>query len=334
MVKNKKETGFFGKLWLRILRMMKMDLVEKRELAGYVFVLPFIIGLLAVFIPSIIQSFIFSRNEIIITPEGGGYTLVAKGFEYYHKAFFVDDKFRVYLLETFRDILINLPVILIFSFFMAVLLNRKKFPGRTVFRVIFFLPVIIYTGIAATAGTTSAIGEEAEIAAQVFASPTVGAGGSESMQSGITSIVGIAVNVQNILQSLSMGTWLMNFIMGSINRLEWIIQSSGVQIIVFLAALQSIPSSIFEAANVEGLTTWEMFWKITLPMVSPMILVNSVYTVVDSFTNPRYKVLPYIKQFMIDLSYQSALSFIYFICSVLVIGLIFLVISRYIFYNE
>ncbi len=332
----KKKEGFFHKAKMFILRALKMDLMEKRNLAGYVFVLPFIIGFLLIFLPSIVQSFVFSISDIEIRSDGTGYNLISKGFSHYYDAFFTDADFRVYLLHTLRDIVINLPVILIFSFFMALLLNRKKFPGRTVFRVIFFLPVIIYTGIASTAGITSggASSEVAEAAAQVFADPTIG---NEGMQSGVTSIIGMAMNVQVIIQSLGLGETLMNFIYTSISRLEWIIQSSGVQILVFLAALQGIPTAIFEAASVEGLTSWEMFWKITLPMISPQILVNTIYTIVDSFTNQRYEVLGYIQKVSFanaDYGFGSALSFIYFLCTILLIGLVTLIISRFVFYNE
>ena len=228
-------------------------------------------------------------------------------------------------MHTLRDIVINLPVILIFSFFMALLLNRKKFPGRTVFRIIFFLPVIIYTGIASTAGITSGSSELSEAASQVFADPTIG---NEGMQSGATSIIGMAMNIEAIISSLGLGTTLMNFIQTSISRLEWIIQSSGVQILVFLAALQGVPTSIFEAASVEGLTSWEMFWKITLPMISPQILVN---------TNQRYEVLPYIQKISFsnaDYGLGSAMAFIYFLCTIILIGLVSLIISKFVFYNE
>ena len=291
-----KKEGVWYKIKMFILRALKMDLMERRNLAGYVFVLPFVLGFVLIFLPSIVQSFRFSLSEIIIRADGTGYDLQSRGFAHYYDAFFTDVDFRVKLVETLRDIIINLPVILIFSFFMALLLNRKKFPGRTVFRIIFFLPVIIYTGIASSAGITSGAGggEAAEAAAQVFADPTIG---QEGMQSGVTSIIGMAMNIQVIIQNLGLGQTLMNFIMLSISRLEWIIQSSGVQILVFLAALQGVPTSIFEAASVEGLTSWEMFWKITLPMISPQILVNTIYTVVDSFTNNRYEVCPTSRRF-------------------------------------
>lgn len=329
-----KKEGFFKKLQKFIMKLLRMDLMEKRNLAGYVFILPFVIGFLLIFLPSIIQTFVFSRSDIKILSDGTGYYLVGRGFRHYYEAFFSDTDFRVKLVESLRDIVINLPVILIFSFFMALLLNRKKFPGRTLFRIIFFLPVIIYTGVASTAGIASGSTELSEAASQVFADPTIG---NEGMSSGATSIIGMATNISGIIASLGLGSTLMNFISASISRLEWIIQSSGVQILVFLSALQGVPSSIFEAASVEGLTSWEMFWKITLPMISPQILVNTIYTIVDSFTNERYTVLPYIQKISFsnaDYGLGSAMSFVYFLCTIILIGLVSLIISKFVFYNE
>lgn len=318
-------------------KLFRMDLMEKRNLAGYVFVLPIFIGFILIFLPALFQSIQFSLSEIQIRTDGTGYDLISKGFSNYYKAFFVDANFVMVLGSSLRDMVINLPVILIFSFFMSLLLNRKKFPGRTVLRVIFFLPVVIYSGVASTAGLTSGSGETAEIAAQIFSDPTIASGGSESMQSGLQSIMGMALSIRIILESMQLPTWMMNFIFMSISRLEWIIQSSGVQILVFLAALQSIPTSVFEAAQVEGLTGWEMFWKITLPMISSMILVNSIYTIVDSFTNPKYEIHEFIRNQSFakaDYGYGSALSVIYFIAVIVLIGIVSAIVSRYVFYND
>jgi ABC-type sugar transport system permease subunit len=336
MQKTAKKKGFFVSIMDFILKFVKMDLIERRNLAGYLFILPFLLGLLLVFLPSLWRTFVFSINDIIIRMDGTGFDLQWYGFGYYVEAFTVDVDFRKYLLETFRDMVINLPVIMIFSFFMAVMLNKKKLPGRTVFRVIFFMPVIIYTGVASAAGTTSGSGELEAVAAQVFADPMINAGGS-GMKSGLASLTGVATSIEGVISSLSIGSWLMDFIMLSVSRLEWIIQSSGVQIIVFLSALQSIPTSIFEAASVEGLTGWEMFWKITFPMISPMILVNAVYTIVDTFTNTRYQIASYINTVSFsrtNYSLGSAMSFIYFLLVIILIGIIAAVCSRFMFYQE
>jgi len=177
--------------------------------------------------------------------------------------------------------------------------------------------------------------DTADIVSMVFADPTVA--DPNGMETGIASIVGVALNVQALISSLNLPSELMNFVTLSVSRLEWIIKSAGVQIIVFLAALQAIPTSIFEAAEVEGLTGWEMFWKITLPMISPMILVNSIYTVVDCYTNENYAISAYIQNVGLsggEYAYASALSFIYFLVTMLIIGLVALIVSRYVFYNE
>lgn len=336
MQKTAKKKGFFTSIGDFILRFVKMDLIERRNLAGYIFILPFLIGLILIFIPSIWQTFIFSINDIVMRSDGTGFDLSWYGFGYYAEAFTVDVDFRQKLLETLRDMCINLPVILIFSFFMSIMLNKKKLPGRTVFRIIFFMPVIIYTGVAATVGTTSSSGEAAAVAAQIFADPTINAG-SSGMKSGLASLTGVATGVEQIIGSLRIGSWLMDFIMLFVSRLEWIIQSSGVQIIVFLSALQSISSSIFEAASVEGLTGWEMFWKITFPMISPMILVNAVYTIVDTFSNSRYEIASYINTVSFsrtNYSMGSAMSFIYFLCVLVIIGIVAAICSRFMFYQE
>lgn len=320
-------------------RMFRIDLVTRRNLVGYVFVLPIILGLIIIFLPSMVNSFRFSLNDIIIRADGTGYDLAGKGFTNYITAFRADAEFPTRLFQTLRDMVINLPVILIFSFFMSILLNRKNFPGRTVFRTIFFLPVVIYSGIASAAGLTSggATSEAAEMMAMLFSDPSLAGEGQSGMQSGFGYVMGLAMQLDQILMAMNLPQSLMNFVSLSVNRLQWIIQSSGVQILVFLAALQSIPTSVFEAAEVEGLTGWEMFWKITLPMVSPMILVNAIYTLVDTYSNSRYTIHEYIRSVSFskgDYGYGSALSFIYFIFVIILIAIVTGMTSRFVFYND
>ena len=114
-----------------------------------------------------------------------------------------------------------------------------------------------------------------------------------------------------------------------------IVNSSGVQILIFLSALRSIDPAMFEAAKVEGATKWESFWKITFPLLTPMILVNTVYTVVASFTDPNYRVLDYIQTQAFSnnrLGYASALSWVYFAIVLVILGIVWRLISRRIHY--
>ena len=120
-------------------------------------------------------------------------------------------------------------------------------------------------------------------------------------------------------------------------RLFSILSSSGIQIFIFLAALKTIPPSLYESSYMEGATGWEAFWKITFPMVSPMILVNVVYTVIDSFLSPTNQALNYVKKTIftnLKFGYGSALAWIYFVIISVILAVVVLLISRKTFYYD
>ena len=124
----------------------KVASLDKRKArAGWVFVLPFVIGFLLVYLPIIWNSIFMSFHSLHIVT-GGGYTLEFVGLENYSDALFEDPLFVQTLITGMKELLFDVPAILIFSLFMAVLLNQKM-AGRGVFRAIFFIPVILSTGI-------------------------------------------------------------------------------------------------------------------------------------------------------------------------------------------
>ncbi len=112
--------------------------------------------------------------------------------------------------------------------------------------------------------------------------------------------------------------------------------ASGIQIIIFLSGLQTISPSMFEAAQIEGCTAWESFWKITFPMVSSLILVNIVYTVIDFFSRTDNTVAAEIQKAVGKLEYgqASAMAWIYFLIVIVFLGIISLIISKRIYYYE
>lgn len=241
---------------------------EKRQrLAGYVFCLPLIIGILFLFIPNIVRTIYFSLNEISVTSDG--YSLEWAGIDFYKKALLSDVNFNTYAITALKDMLVELPVILVFSLFIASILNQK-FKGRGFVRSVFFLPIILATGIVNT----------------IMADSTA----SSLMTTGITSDI-MATNELSafsmLLKSLNLGDGLMKIIISSANSVTDIINSSGMQILIFITAFQEIPDSLYEAASVEGCSKWELFWKITIPMVSPQIAINAIYTVADSFVDNK-----------------------------------------------
>ena len=129
---------------------------------------------------------------------------------------------------------------------------------------------------------------------------------------------------------------MFQYVFDIINKVYDIAIASGIQIIMFLSALQTISPSMFEAAKIEGCTAWESFWKITFPMVSSMILVNVVYTVIDFFLKTDNQVMTKISEEVGKLSYgfSSAMAWIYFLCVILILGIVSLIISKRVYYYE
>lgn len=295
----------------------RLSLTSKRAMMGYVFVSPYIIGLIAFFMIPIIQSFIFSMNRFEVVQDG--YTLIPNGFEYYHRALFVHPDFTRNLVESIIDMVANVPLIIIFSFFAANLLNQK-FRGRAMARAIFFLPVILMSGVMRTVDSGDLL------------QSSLGLTQTNTSQGSFQ-----AIELARILFQTRLDPRFIDYIISAVNRIYEIVSASGVQILVFLAGLQSIPPSLFEASNIEGATGWENFWKITFPMVSPLILVNTVYTVIDTLTNSSNTVMELIQNIAFsqnNYGFSAAMSWIYFASIMVVVLIITGIISRSVYYQE
>lgn len=300
-------------------------LMKRKNRQGYFFVMPFIIGLAFVFVPTIAYSLIYSFSDVQINFNDVSSAFV--GWRNYTDAFMVDVNFRQILLDAIKGMLGDTLIILMFSFFIANVLNQK-FLGRGLARTIFFLPVILATGIVASA-------EAGNMLMNLYqASSNTGDAVASAFNSGGMSSF---FNLKEMISSSNISPKLTNGILYAISNTYSIVNSSGVQILIFISALQSINPSIFEAVKVEGATKWEEFWKITFPILTPMILVNIVYTVVDSFTNPKYRILEYIQSQAFDnnrMGYSSALSWIFFVVILVVMGVMWGTISKRIQYLD
>lgn len=247
----------------------KLTLKQKRAVTGLLFISPWLIGFLAFYVRGLYQTIVFSLSKVTAL-DTGGFTTKFIGLDNFSYSFTKDPQFNQIMTNTIVDILVDVPLIIFFSLFMAILLNGK-FKGRTLMRAIFFLPVIMNAG---------AINNALELAQQTVL------GGVSAVSSEITSSSGDGFNMMILLQTfanIGFPEALLEYIIGAVSRIYVIVRSSGVQIVIFIAALQSIPGALYEVAKIEGATAYESFWKITLPMVSPLILTNIVYTIVDSF---------------------------------------------------
>ena len=249
----------------------RLSLMRKRMIAGYLFILPWLVGFIVIYVRSLFQTVQFSFNTLEMDAINGGYTLIPVGLENYRFAFLEHGSFKQTITSSVMNMLVDVPLITIFSLFMAMLLN-KKFPGRAVVRAIFFLPVILSAGAVVDAMDMSARMMQGGVSGQAAEAADAAA----AMAFDIDYLVSMFMN-------LGLPAKLLNYITSAVGRINDIISMSGVQIVIFIAALQSIPSSLYEVAKIEGATGYETFWKITFPMVMPHIITNVVYTIVDSF---------------------------------------------------
>ena len=303
------------------------SLEKKKARAGWIFVLPFILGLIIVYFPIVFES--LKSSLVYQYKVDGEFVYEFNYFKAYYEAFFnaKTGDFTQTLFSGIGDIILDIPMILLFSLFMAVLLNQKM-AGRAAFRAIFFVPVILSTGII-DAIDASAVLDTMSNAGGI----DDGSGGSAA-----GDIVD-AVDMQKLFNGISVTDGMLGYVTGAINDIFNIVNRSGVQMLIFLAGLQSISPAIYESVQIDGATSWETFWKITFPMISPMILVNAVYTVIDSFTTEN-AVMKYISSIKTDLpsdiggAISSAMSWIYFLLVIAILGVLVAVLSMYTFYQK
>lgn len=303
------------------------SLQARKARVGWLFILPFLLGFVLIYLPIIYSSLKYSFNEIDILT-GGGYELVWVGINNY-KAALADATFVQTLLSGIEGLLVDIPTILLFSLFIAILLNQKMV-GRAAFRAIFFIPVLLTTGLIASIDASNVLND-------YMSSTTEGIDTGASASSGASQIVS-ATDLQSLFSSMAIGSDLVEFVTTAVNNIFDIVNRSGVQMLIFLAGLQGISPAIYESCQIEGASAWETFWKITLPMISPMILVNAVYTVIDSFTSENNAVMSYVNTLYNQAGdakvISSAMAWMYFLIVILIVAIVAGIISAFVFYQK
>ena len=317
------------------------SLDKAKARSGWFFVAPFVLIFFLIYVPILTDSIKYSFHHIItLNSTGGGFVLDYVGWDNYNRALFEDPNFVTLLTGGVKQLLLEVPAIIVFALFMAVLLNQKMV-GRTLFRAIFFIPVILSTGLiddidAANAFTQYSEGGSVSGGGTGEEEEAVATAGEAVQQSG--GLIS-AMDLQGLFSSMKVGTELVQYVVNIVNDIYDLVNRSGVQMLIFLAGLQSISPAIYESCTIDGATTWETFWKITFPMISPMILVNAVYTVIDSFTSASNQVMKYVGAVSsgvnpFDDVLGSAMYWIYFSIVILVIAIIAAIMSTYVFYQR
>lgn len=300
----------------------KRTLSQRQAMKGFLFITPWLIGFIWFYARSLFMTVQFSFSEMVVNP-GGGYTLDFVWPDNFIYAFRAHATYKQILTTSIGNMIVDVPLITFFSLFMAMLLNRK-FKGRTLVRAIFFLPVILNADAIVDAMNLSRL---------------MMSGGISSASAEMAASAGSGMSVEYYIQmfsSLGLPEVLIEYISGAVSRISDIINASGVQIIIFIAALQSIPGSMYEVAKIEGATAYETFWKVTFPMVMPHIITNVVYTVVDSFAKSDVIELAYDTAFGPQMNY--GLSSVFSLVSTVITCLILVIVcgliqKRTFYYN-
>ena len=294
-----------------------VGLQKRKAKAGYAFIAPFVIGFLVFMVKPLWQSFYMSFCEVELG--AGNFKQTWVGITNFIYAFRVDPEFTRLLVEELSRMIVYSLAIIVFSFFVALILNQK-FKGRALVRAIFFLPVILSSGV--IVGLESNNQLMAALAATIEQS---------------TQGVSVTAALESILRTAGVGIRAYEKVFEVIDNIYDVAIASGIQIIIFLSGLQSISSSMYEAADIEGCTKWESLWKITFPMISSLFLVNWLYTVVDFCMRTDNQVIKKIQKVMVDqMQYgnASAMSWIYFVIILAFVGITSLVISKGVYYYD
>ena len=286
--------------------MKQLKYETKRKFHGFVFILPWLIGFIMFFAVPLVNTVVYSFNEVSVR-EQGGMNLEYSGIQNYIDLFqkevtTANEQVLRLLVEENQQMIINVPLIVIFSLFLALIINAK-FPGRGVVRVIFFLPIILGLDIVMSMMQldTGMMGQAA-VTTSAFADASI---------------------AESILKFTGLPAEAIIFIKDIINNIFTLITQSGVQTLILLAGLQSITPSMYEVAKIEGATSYETFWKVTIPAIANIIFFASIYTLIDVFL--RSPITKEIHQFAFlksKIGVGSALSVIFILNAVVLLGLI------------
>lgn len=275
---NTKPMKAIGKVLLFLPRKLddRLNNQQRKSMWGIIFIIPLLIGFVYFFIIPFVLAIVYSFSYVDKFTNVPGLTTIFVGWNnyiYVFKDFTVSIDYVAYtfpelLVKALIEIITDLPVILIFSLIMAVVLN-SKFAGRTLVRAIFFMPVIF---------NSQAV--DLAIESRTAMSAIISQNTSKIFEN--------MFSFKDFLMNANIPVVFVTFLGNASSKIYDIISYSGIQILIFLSAIQSVPRHLYEAAKMEGATQYEMFWKITFPMVSPMLLTTAVYTIVDSYTRSSF----------------------------------------------
>ncbi len=243
---------------------------------GIIFILPWLLGVSVFFVYAMYRSLAFSTHQVLIS---GGLQLIElpNRWDNYVYIFTHQTNYLFLLQEFAASIVLKVPMIVSFALLIALLLNGR-FKGRGIYRLIFFLPVIIATGPVMENLTAEGV-------------------------NGISIYSNVAL--ANLLSQLPEPVFeVISDLFGSLISILW---QSGIQMLIFLAGMQKVSPTLYEAVKIDGASPWETFWKITIPTIKPMILLNAIYTIIFIASDGSNAVIKAIQ----DATYSTQLGYSY-----------------------
>ncbi len=283
------------------------SLESVRNRAGYTFVAHWALGLLMFFIIPLVSSIWYAFNDVSITV--GEIEQKWVGAYYFKDLITGDPTYTDNLTASIGMMFYSLPIIIALSLILAVLLNQQ-FKGRTIFRAIFFIPIII-----ANSPVMDMLNSE-YVKLPLFSSGTAE-----------TSLI----NYTEIIQGLGIPDQIspiLTFLLSNTINLIW---KCGVQTILFLAGLQSISASMYEVSKIEGANKWEEFWLITVPSLRHIISLVMIYTMIELFVSMENTLVADAYAKILDQKFgeSSAMLWIYFVIVLAIIGTIYILYQRF-----
>lgn len=280
----------------------EISLRTREALRGYGFIMIWIVGFLLFTLLPLSETFHYSLNQVTVTATNINLNFVE--WANYSRALFTDPTFVELLVGYTVETLVSVPIVLIFAMIIAMFLNLK-FRLKGLFRVIFFLPIVITSGPVIK-----------ELTAQGAASAP-----------GIANIPAVVEFLAELPRALRSPV---EYLLTSFILILWF---SGVQILIYLSSLQKVDRSIYEAAAIDGASSWEIFWKIILPSLSIATVVNAIYTIVTLSHFSENRVIQYIYNQTYNvqggIGYASALAFIYFGVMIALLAAVYLFLTRW-----
>ena len=276
---------------------------------GFLFILPWLIGVRLFFLKPLVQTIAFSFSKVSV--DLGGFKSKFVGLENYRYALYGSPEYLNNLMDSLSEFAYQIPIILILSFIIAVVLN-SKFKGRSFFRSLYFIPVIIINSVVMQFLGNSSSVEELSGAAQ-------------------SAYLGGLIDFEGLFLQMGIPAETTNLIFGYVNQIFDLVWQCGVQIVLFISGLQSIPEQLYEVSKVEGASKWEEFWYITVPMLGNSIVLVVIYTVVEFCVSQNNKVITQAYKVLLDqqiYDISSAMLWLYFAVIGSITAVLFIVFYR------